>query len=525
MSYNLIAYYENGIPYTADGKRILKIIPARITGRDVLNRLKSSFMPDTPNIFPGIGYGSYEKPSKTLTDGALYAPGGGISAYDMTKAWEANGVSGKNEICPVCSRKQCPFIESEMKKALRLMDQYRNKPNGETLALMRCDYHFQRPLLSIKNMFNSTAPVVMSHLSMLEDKRFYSTSDNLRGLFEDRCLLDTRIGSFKSLSSNTQTTLQIFAYGNESRESKYNNFYHHMGSVEGAGRGTQFGKRDLDSAIKELYKNMTPTLKNIFVLDELVKEFDKFGQMSTYVKNIGNLAADFLKSENSNGDNKDIIKNQYDFFSGEKTNWQRDLQQYMFAVGNLDKVFTIGGISPGSTNISTSALRFSTQGNRDTNPHGVFQENNRREGSQVNAFRHTLWQSAITAKYGDEIASRVADAHERYDTLDLNVRHFPTSEKADETIDMLNNRTGRQIGMANANTPMKAQAKAVLNHFHKEGLYVAKENASGFSVVKEKISDEQFSYMKSQFDRGDNEGFSPEQLAAGKRKEPFVDYQ
>ncbi|KMJ46690.1 hypothetical protein AB204_02410 [Xenorhabdus khoisanae] len=522
MSYNLIAYYENGIPYTADGKRILKIIPATISGRDVLNRLKSSFMPSTPNIFPGIGYGSYAKPRETLTDGALYTPGGGISAHDMAKLWQANGKEG---ICPVCSRKQCPFIEKEINKALGLLDKYRNKPNGETFALMRSDYHFTQPLLNIKNMFNSTAPVVMSHLSMLEGKRFYSTMDNLKGLFEDRYLLDNRIGSFKSLSSNAQTTLQIFAYGNESRKSKYDNFYHHMGSVEGTGRSTQWGKRDFNSAIKELYNNMAPTLKNIFVLDELVKEFDKFGQMSTYVKNIGKLTTDFLKSDFSNSDHKDLVKNQYDFFSGKKTNLQRDIQQYMFAVSNLDKVFNIGGISQGSTNMTTSALRFSTQGSRETNPYGVLQDNDRREGSQVNAFRHTLWQSAITAKYGKEIASRVADAHERYDTLDLSVRHFKTSADADETIDMLNNRTGRQIGMANANTSMKEQAKAILNHFHKEGLYVAKENASGFSVVKEKISDEQFSYMKSQFDRGDNEGFSPEQLAAGKRKEPIVDYQ
>ncbi|PHM54994.1 Colicin-E3 immunity protein [Xenorhabdus hominickii] len=90
---------------------------------------------------------------------------------------------------------------------------------------------------------------------------------------------------------------------------------------------------------------------------------------------------------------------------------------------------------------------------------------------------------------------------------------------------MLNNRTGRQIGVSNANTSMKEQAKVVLNQFYKEGLYVAKENASGFSVVKEKITDEQFSYMNSQYDRGDNAGFSPEQLANGERKESSIKNQ
>ncbi|MDE9545415.1 DUF6973 domain-containing protein [Xenorhabdus bovienii] len=518
MSSNLISYYENGIPYTENGNRILKIIPTTVNGREALNRLKSSFMPSIPEISPGIGYGSYANPSKTLTDGAHYAPGGGMSAHDMVNFWDANK---KDAICAVCSRKQCPFIEKEIKKALGLMNKY----NNDRRALMSCSYHFSQPLLHIKNMFNSTAPVVMSHLSMLENNRFYSTKDNLNGLFEDRFLLDRSIGSFKSLSSNAQTTLQIFAYGNESREPKYNNFYHHMGSVEGAGIHSQFGKRDYDSAIKELYNNMIPTLKNIFVLDELVKEFDKFGQMSSYVKNIGKLATDFIESEYSNIGHKDIVKNQYDFFSGNKANWQRDIQQIMFAAGNMKAAFSIGGYSEGSTNITTSAIRFATQGVGQTNPDGVLRDNPSREGTQVNAFRHTLWQSAITAKFGEGIASRAADAHERYDTLDLSVRHFQTSKDADETIDMLNNRTGRQIGLANANTSMKEQAKVVLNHFNKEGLYVAKENASGFSVVKEKISDEQLSYMNSQFDRGDNEGFSPEQLADGKRKESIIDYQ
>jgi uncharacterized protein YbdZ (MbtH family) len=57
----------------------------------------------------------------------------------------------------------------------------------------------------------------------------------------------------------------------------------------------------------------------------------------------------------------------------------------------------IGKYSPGSTNISTDAVRFSTRGN-------VLQENPSHMGSQVNADRHTLWQATITSTYGSDIA-------------------------------------------------------------------------------------------------------------------------
>ncbi|MDC9594774.1 DUF6973 domain-containing protein [Xenorhabdus sp. IM139775] len=413
---------------------------------------------------------------------------------------------------------------NEEKRTSELLEKYRHRPNGEAVALAQSPYHFARPLQTIKNLFNSTAPVVMSHLSKLENNIFHSTKDNLKGLFEDRFLLDRKIGSFKSLSSNTQTVLQIFAYGNESKESKYNSFYHYMGILEGSGRSSEIVGRDYNSAIKELYHNMNPTKRNIFVLDELIKERDKFGQASPYVKNIGQLTTDFLESENQNSD---IVENQYNWYfpeTGEKTDRQRDIQQRLFGLSNLKAALQIGMISPGSTNISTTAHRFSTQGDSGTHPNGVLKQHASREGDQVGALRHPVWQAGITATFGEDVASRVADAHERYRTLDLNVRHFSTRPEADQTADMLNNREGRKIGKKNPNMPMKVQAKAVLNHFHKDGLYVIKEDASGFSVVKEKITDEQFHYMKSQFDRGDDNGFSPEQIAAGKRNEPLTKY-
>ncbi|MBD2780845.1 hypothetical protein ID852_08425 [Xenorhabdus sp. 42] len=509
----IIAYYKNGVPYTSEGLRILKIIPDRINGRDVLNRIRSDFMPSTPAFIPG----GYARARHALTLGATYAPDGGMSARDMMNFWKEHGA--KDGICPVCSRKNCPYLKREMERALEKMGRY-----NESLAVDQAGPAFAKPFNTIKNQFNSTAPVVMSHLSLLENKTFDSTTDNLKGLFADRFLLDSRIGEFKSLSSNTQTTLQIFAYGGECRDPKFNSFYHHMGSVEGSGRGSRFGSRNYDLAMKELYNNMKPTLKNIYVLDELVKEFSN--DVSSAVKDIGKSTTEFLAGafSNSNGNSKNIVENQYNWAipgTGVKSKWQRDIQQYIFGLANMNAALEIGMYAPGTTNISTNAARFSTLGDSNKYPHGVLQENGSFEGSQVNAFRHALWQATITAKFGEETASRIADAHETYRTLDLNVRHFKTLSEADQTIDMLNNPQGREVGMKNTDATQKTLAKEVLNHFHKNGLYVAKKDASGYAVVSEKITNKQFNYMNSEIDRTNKNGFTPEAVEKMKN-EPLV---
>ncbi|WP_387692140.1 DUF6973 domain-containing protein [Photorhabdus sp. RM71S] len=172
--------------------------------------------------------------------------------------------------------------------------------------------------------------------------------------------------------------------------------------------------------------------------------------------------------------------------------------------------YDIGFYERGATNITTNAVRFSTQGNSKTNPNGTLLDNKYKEGSQVNAFRHTLWQATIAARYGEEVALHAGNAHESDPKIDLNIRQFAALKDADQTIDLLNNQIGRRIGLQSRNSSMKGQAKAVLNRFHKEGLYVAKKNAMGFEIVKEKITDEQFSYMNSVFEGGNEDGFSPE---------------
>lgn len=150
----------------------------------------------------------------------------------------------------------------------------------------------------------------------------------------------------------------------------------------------------------------------------------------------------------------------------------------------------IGSYSHGSTNISTNAVRFAN------NPGLALQENSQHEGSQVNAFRHTLWQATITAKFGDDIAKQVGDAHEDSPSENLNIRSFTGKNafsQADQTIDLLNNNIGREIGKDNPGTTMQELATKTLDTFHNDELYTATINKdSSVIVTKTKLSDEQY---------------------------------
>lgn len=150
---------------------------------------------------------------------------------------------------------------------------------------------------------------------------------------------------------------------------------------------------------------------------------------------------------------------------------------------------SIGLPTKGSTNISTNSVRFSTR-------IGLF-ENNAKEGSQVNAFRHVLWQAQITAKYGVGIAKEVGNMHEENPTVATgrNLQtSFNTLAKADETVDLLNNIIGRKIGLANPDANMQELSILVLNEFKENGLWTASEifgeegEIIGYSISKTQLS-------------------------------------
>lgn len=111
------------------------------------------------------------------------------------------------------------------------------------------------------------------------------------------------------------------------------------------------------------------------------------------------------------------------------------------------------------------------------------------EGGVGNAFRHTLWQAIITNRFGKNIATQVGNSHETGFKIDFSKRENISLNKADEMIDQLNNKIGREIAIKNPNSDNKKLAINVLNYYLKEGLYQAEKNNSSntYNVVKKKL--------------------------------------
>ena len=189
-----------------------------------------------------------------------------------------------------------------------------------------------------------------------------------------------------------------------------------------------------------------------------------------------------------------------------------------FAVRHPIIASQIGSYQKGSSNISTNAVRFATRGT-SSESNSVLQSINRvgsenlSEGTQVNALRHGVWQATITAKYGEGIAKQVGNAHEENPNADLSQRTFTGNTtkdalvKADQTIDLLNNQIGREIGKANPNASMQELATATLDYFHNTGLYTATINKDGsVSIGQTKITDEQFKQLNGAFQQLNDNG-------------------
>src|SRR5262249_19773200 len=85
-------------------------------------------------------------------------------------------------------------------------------------------------------------------------------------------------------------------------------------------------------------------------------------------------------------------------------------RQAGFFVRHQEIALKIGSVQRGSTNISTVATRFAARIG--------LEENAMHEGSQVNAFRHVLWQAKIATSFGQSIARQVGAAHEENPRVD-----------------------------------------------------------------------------------------------------------
>ncbi len=184
-----------------------------------------------------------------------------------------------------------------------------------------------------------------------------------------------------------------------------------------------------------------------------------------------------------------------------------------FATRHPIAAASIGTPLKGSTNISTNSVRFSTRIG--------LTENAAHEGSQVNGFRHVLWQAAITNQFGSGVAKEIGNAHEA-NPLAINGSNLKTEftgkgalAKADETVDLLNNQIGRAIGEANPNANMQQLALATLDYNYTNGINVAtpvtndKGAVTGYKVTQSKLTQEQYNNAKQIITGLNGNGFTP----------------
>src|SRR5690606_13804716 len=179
------------------------------------------------------------------------------------------------------------------------------------------------------------------------------------------------------------------------------------------------------------------------------------------------------------------------------------------------------GVTPGATDISTNSTRFATRGE-------VLYGSKRTQedrGSENGAFRHGLWQAAITSEFGSSIAAQAGNAHEVNAFADLSIRSFSNLDAADETVDLLNNVIGRRIGRENEGANMLELANLVLDEFHNNGLYTASKDKDGnWRVSKTKLSTDKYNQLKEIFSTLNQNGrTNAEQKAVDDRKKEFQD--
>lgn len=188
----------------------------------------------------------------------------------------------------------------------------------------------------------------------------------------------------------------------------------------------------------------------------------------------------------------------------------------LWAIGHPVAANQIGEAEPGKgkTNYTNVAIRFST------NDLGLT-ENAFHEGSQVNAYRHALWQAMITKSVpgGEETAKAVGYCHEEnpnaidgLSSQNLSKKVFKTLSQADESIDLANNKIGRCIGNNISSYSNNDIAVATLKYYYNKGLWVAIKQSNGtYKISQRKLSDSQYKTALNRLKKLDNWGFAEDQ--------------
>ena len=124
-------------------------------------------------------------------------------------------------------------------------------------------------------------------------------------------------------------------------------------------------------------------------------------------------------------------------------------------------------------------------------------DDTRFEGTQGNAFRHTLWQASITKDFNEVIAKKVGDSHEDNVNPTYQKNGYKSVSDADNYADLQNNIIGREIGSQYPNAPMNELADKVLDYYYENGLWEAKKTGDGmWQAIQTQLPKEQYDELK-----------------------------
>ena len=191
------------------------------------------------------------------------------------------------------------------------------------------------------------------------------------------------------------------------------------------------------------------------------------------------------------------------------------LSECWFAVRHPVIARQIGQVIEGKRclNISTTAVRFAI-GLGLKNPDSA-----NKEGTQVNALRHTMWTGIILSKYGPSIARDAVRSHEDRSLLyvadevmklsekTIQSRYYDSHKQADGICDVLNNEIA--LSMPWSNTPTKQICKDILTIYYEKGLWVIDESVTdGFRITRQCLSDDEYNTAMIMLENLDEYGFS-----------------
>ncbi|WP_303850219.1 hypothetical protein [Apibacter mensalis] len=82
--------------------------------------------------------------------------------------------------------------------------------------------------------------------------------------------------------------------------------------------------------------------------------------------------------------------------------------------------------------------------------------------------------------------------YEQNPNADLKIRLYNNLADADQTVDLLNNIIGRDIGVNSKTTNSKDLVSSVLEEFYNNGLWQARKEDDKWKVFKGKLSDDKY---------------------------------